>query len=278
MIHILTDSCSDLNPDLLNSFNIDVIRLPVYINDQTYTDGADIDHQTLFALVEKTGKLPKTSAPSAANFQTFFNQPGETIYIGISSKLSATLSNAILACQNLPENQVHIIDSLNLSSGIGLLVLKAADLRNQGLSAAEIVMEIACCIPEVHSSFVIDTLDYLYKGGRCSSMQFIFGSMLKIRPVIEVRLDGTLGIREKIRGSRKKALDSMLEEFKGNIDRVDLHRVFVTHTGCDEDAAYLVSELLRLAPISQVLVTIAGATISSHCGPDTIGILYLTDH
>ena len=130
-------------------------------------------------------------------------------------------------------------------------------------------------VGRVHTSFIIDTLDYLYMGGRCSAMENVVGSLLKIRPIIEVRPDGTLGVKEKTRGTRKKALGSMLADFEAHLSQVDLHRVFVTHTGCDADAAFLKEELLKIAPIEEVCITQAGATVASHCGPDTIGILYL---
>jgi DegV family protein with EDD domain len=276
MINILTDSCSDLTDKLIDRYQIGIIRLSVFINNRTYFDGLDINYEQLFSLVQKIGQLPKTSAPSVAEFMKFFERPGETIYIGIGSPLSATVSNALIARQTLEVDQIRVIDSLNLSTGIGLLVLKAADLRDQGLSAEMIEQEIRTCIPKVHTSFVLDTLEYVYMGGRCSSIQLIVGSLLKIRPILEVRKDGTLGIRDKIRGSRKSALDSLLADFKNHLQELDPHRVFVTHTGCEEDAKYLVEELAKLAPIENLLITPAGSTIASHAGPKCIGILYLT--
>ena len=122
---------------------------------------------------------------------------------------------------------------------------------------------------------MIDTMDFLYKGGRCTSLQAFVGSMLKIRPVIHVLPDGKLGILDKVRGTRKKALDALLDRFKSDLPEIDLTRVFVTHTGCDADADYLVDTLKQLAAVENVHITLAGATIASHCGPDTIGILYL---
>jgi len=276
MINILTDSCSDLSPDLIEQFGLNLIRLPVFINNRNYFDGQDITPSLLFELVAKTGQLPKTSAPSIAEFTKFFDRPGESLFLGISSPLSATYSNALLACENLEDASVRVIDSLNLSTGIGLLVLKAAELRDQGCSLDEIERLIRQSVPKVHTSFVLDTLEYVYKGGRCSSIEMIVGSLLKIRPVLEIQQDGTLGIREKNRGSRKKALDSLLLAFTNHIDTLDPHRVFVTHTTSDDDALYLAAELKKLAPIEHLHITSAGATIASHCGPGCIGILYMT--
>ncbi len=276
MIDITTDSCNDLSPDLVHSLQVRAIPLQVIINDQAYKDGVDISIDQLFTYVDQTKQLPKTSAPSIQEFIDFFSTAKEdSIFISISSKLSATNANAKLASRSVPDKKIHIIDSLNLSTGIGLLVCKAADLRDKGLSAEEIVNEVEATIPRVKTSFVIDTLEYLYMGGRCSAMQNVIGSILRIRPVIEVRADGTLGIKEKITGARKKALDAILSDFSKNKDKADLQRVFVTHSGCVEDAEYLRNGLLNAAPIQYVHISTAGATIASHCGPNTIGILYL---
>lgn len=276
MIDITTDSCNDLSPELIKAFKVRAIPLQVIINDKAYKDGVDISIEKLFDYVDQTKQLPKTSAPSIQEFIDFFSAKKEdTVFISISSKLSATNANAKLASRSVHDKTIHTIDSLNLSTGIGLLVCKAADLRDKGLSAEEIVKEIEALVPKVKTSFVIDTLDYLYMGGRCSAMQNIVGSLLRIRPVIEVRPDGTLGIKEKITGSRKKALDAILSDFTKNKDKADLQRVFVTHSGCADDAEYIRNGLLNIAPIQYVYITTAGATIASHCGPNTIGILHL---
>lgn len=276
MINILTDSSCDLGKELIEKYQITVIPLYVFLNDQTYSDGVNLDLKQLFDLVEKTGQLPKTSAPSVAEFETFFTRPGENIYICIGSNISGTFSHAVMACENLETRNTRAIDSLNFSTGIGLLVLKAADLRDQGFNAEMIEKEIRASVPKVHSSFVLDRLDYAYKGGRVSSLQMLVGSLLKIRPIIELRPDASLGIREKIGGSRKKALDSLLADFRDHLRDLDPKRVFVTHTLCDSDAQYLVTELNNMAPIENIYITLAGSTIAAHCGPGTIGILYMT--
>lgn len=275
MIDITTDSCSDLSAELRKRFGIRVIPLQVYIHGRNVRDG-ELSLNELFAEVQQHGELPKTSAPPMGDFIEFFDSPNEIIFIGISARLSATTPNATLAAQARPEGlpPVHVIDSFNLSSGIGLLVLKAAELRDEGLSGAEIKERIEALVPKLHTTFVIDTLDYLYKGGRCSAMQHVVGSLLRIRPVIEVRPDGTLGVKEKIGGSRKKALNSILEDFSSHLPKIDLQRVFITHTGCDEDARYLAEELRKRAEIGEIHTAYAGATIASHCGPDTIGLIY----
>lgn len=276
MIHILTDSCADLNQELIDRFQIGVIPLSVYINDQTYHDGTDITSQDMYQEVEKGGQLPKTAAPSIAEFVEFFNQyPGDILFISIGSKLSATNQNALLALEFLPERKIRIIDSSNLSTGIGLLVLAAAEKRDSGSSFEDIHQYVLSIIPKVNTSFVIDTLDYLYKGGRCTALESVMGSLLSVHPIIEVRKDGTLGVRKKVRGFGNKAMDALMNTFTENLERVDMHRVFITHSGGEIDPSYLENQLKSIANIDEIHITEAGATIASHCGPKTIGILYL---
>jgi len=184
MVHIFTDSCADLNPRLIDAHNISIIPLHVLVKDQDYLDN-DLTLEELFSSVEETNELPKTAAPSVQEFITFFDTIDTKIYIGLSSELSATIQNAKLAANQLDDPNLFIIDSLNLSSGIGLLVLKAVDLRDAGLSVNDIVNEIESIKTKIRTAFVIDTMEYLYKGGRCTGLQAIFGSVLKIKPIIQ---------------------------------------------------------------------------------------------
>jgi DegV family protein with EDD domain len=275
MVRIVCDSTCDLGQELAARFGVTVVPLTVIHDGREYKDGVDLDTPGLFALVQQTGHLPTTAAPSAGEFAQAFDDPDETICITISSKLSASNQNAHMAAAERPAGQSWVLDSLNLSTGIGLLVLKAAELRDQGRSAAEIGRAVQEAGPKVRTSFVIETMEYLHKGGRCTALQALVGSLLKIRPVIAVRPDGTLGVKDKIRGTRKKALDSLLADLEADLPELDRHRIFVTHTGCDADAEYLAGEVRRIAAPEEVYITTAGAVIASHCGPDTIGILYL---
>lgn len=276
MIKIIADSCCDLSPELIKKFDIEIIPLNVLVNGQNYLDGLELSPEQLFEAVKDSGELPKTSAPSVAAFTQVFEKYPEFVYISISSKLSASYQSAAIALESLPGVKGILIDSLNLSTGIGLLVLRAAELAQSGRSLDEIASTIETLIPCVNSSFVIDTLDYLYMGGRCSSMEHVIGSILKIRPVIEVRNDGTLGVSEKVSGSRRKGLNALLDNFAKHKDAIDPSRIFITHTVCPDDALYLRSEIEKILPIKEICTTDAGATIASHCGPNTIGILFLT--
>lgn len=275
MLNILTDSCADLSPQLLIANVLEAIPLHVLVNGKDYHDN-ELSIFDLFASVDQTGETPKTAAPSIQEFVDFFDREGPVIYIGLSSQLSATIQNAKIAAEQLGKQDLDIIDSLNLSTGIGLLTLKAVDLKKAGTTTQQIIDAIEDTKPKVKTSFVIDTMNYLLKGGRCTALQAFFGSMLKIHPIIHVRQDGTLGVLDKVRGNRKKALETLLNNFTKDIPNVDLARVFVTHSGCEKDALYLAERLKALAPFNEVLITTAGATIASHCGPNTIGILYIT--
>lgn len=274
MLNILIDSCADLSQHLINARGLRAIPLHVLVHGKDHHDN-ELSLNELFSSVIETGDLPKTAAPSVKEFIDFFDIQGPQVYVGLSSQLSATMANAQMASDQLGKSDLHLVDSHNLSTGISLLALKATDLRDQGKSAEEIVTTIKALRPKVKTAFVIDTMDYLYKGGRCTGLQAFVGSMLQIRPVIHVRQDGTLGVLDKVRGSRKKALDRLLQGFADDLPEIDLTRVFVTHTGCDDDAAYLVEELQKLANLKAIHVTLAGATIASHCGLETIGVLYL---
>jgi DegV family protein with EDD domain len=276
MVKIIADSCCDLSPELIKRFDIEIVPLSVFVDNQDFLDGVELTQEKLFSAVNKTGVLPKTSAPSVADFTKVFQKYPEFICLTISSKMSASFQNGLLALENLPTHKGAIIDSMNLSTGIGLLVLRAAELSQQGKPHEEIVATVQALVSKVNSSFIIDTLDYLYMGGRCSAMEHVVGSLLKIRPIIEVRRDGTMGVREKVSGSRKKGLNSLLEHFAGEKENIDPARVFITYTTCDDDAVYLREELKKIMDIKEICLTYAGATISSHCGPDTIGILYFT--
>jgi len=275
MIQIITDSCADLSQELLTTYGIQSIPLHVLIKDVDYRDN-DLPLGQLFNSVDETGELPKTAAPSVHEFIKYFNSENSIIYIGLSSQLSATMQNAALAAEQVKRSDIFLIDSLNLSTGIGLQVLKAVDLMRDGKDAAQIVIEIESMRSKVKTAFVIDTMDYLYKGGRCTGMQAFVGSMLKIHPIIHVRKDGSLGVLDKVRGNRKKSLDRLLSGFRADLPDIDSKRVFVTHSGCEEDANYLADSLNEMAEIEKIYITVAGATIGSHCGPNTIGILYVT--
>ncbi|AHD05381.1 DegV family protein [Paenibacillus larvae] len=277
-IKIFADSTSDLPPEIIEKYGIGIIPLYVVFDDQSYKDGVDLTTPELYKLVDRTKKLPKTAAPSPADFEASFKpyieQGDHIVYISLSSKLSSTMQNAVIAAGLFPEGRVTVVDSLNLSTGIGLLVLKAARLAEAGLSAHDIEQQIRELVPKVETEFVIDTLDYLYMGGRCSGMQNFIGSLLKIRPVIKV-VDGGMIMAYKVRGKREKALDQMLQNALKEVPNMDTEIIGVTHSMSEEDAKMLKEKLAEKTNAKEILLSKAGCVISSHCGPNTVGILYI---
>lgn len=276
-VKIFTDSTSDLTPEIYKKLDISVIPLYVNFNETSFIDGVNIEPKELYEKVAEGGELPKTAASSPSDFYNAFkpyiDDNKDIVFIGISSKLSSNYQNASIAASEFPEGRIHIVDSLNLSSGIGLLVMKAADFKAQGLSAEEIANSVRALVPKVKTAFIIDTLEYLYKGGRCSALESFIGGVLKIRPVVKV-VDGKMILGQKLMGKRQKALDAMLQSVIKQKDFIAPDRVMVTHS-ISHDADYLKAELNKHLKVKEIIETQAGCVISSHCGPNTIGILYM---
>lgn len=276
---ILTDSTCDLSDELLHEFGIHYIPLYVNFEDESYKDKKEIDTPTLYKMVEEKNMLPKTAAASPGDFMQIFTQLfeeyEEILYTGISGAMSSTLNNAYQAAVALEkEDKVFVIDSKNLSTGIGLILLKACSLRDKGFGGAEIEQELLKIIPNVKSQFAIETMDFLHKGGRCSALVHFFGKIFKIKPIIEVR-DGKMGVGKKPRGKMHVALKGLLDYVKEDIDCIDSDAVFITHSEAPEYERYLRDELQALLPNQKIYSTKAGCVISSHCGKGTIGILYI---
>lgn len=279
-IKIFSDSTCDLSEELVKKHDIGIVPLYVGFGDETLKDGVEITTETLYRKVEETKSIPKTSAPPPNDFHNLFkpyiDSGYEILYIGISSHLSSTLQNAKIAITEFENGKIEILDSLNLSTGIGLLVLKAIDLRDKGLTLKDICENLSKTVPQVKTNFIIDTLNYLHKGGRCSALQSIVSSVLKIRPIIMVE-DGKMIVGKKVRGKRIKALNSILESCINDKDKVDKSRIIITHSLSNKDALYLKDELSKNIDVENIIITKAGCVISSHCGPNTIGIIYINN-
>jgi len=275
---IMTDSTADLSQKLLKEYEIISIPLYVRFDDQIYKDGIDITTPELYQKVLEMKMLPQTAAPSPGDFYEVFksliDDGKDIVYIGIGSSISATIQSAKVAASEFPDGRIFIIDSKNLSSGIALLVLKAKDLRDKGLSAKEIHDHILSLVPKVRSQFAIQTLDYLYKGGRATGLQALMGSMLRIKPIIKVD-DGKLGVYKKAFGKMSRALDMMLEDYFALRDHVDLDYVMITHSLADKHAIYMMDQVKEKLNPKHLIESHAGCVISSHCGEGTIGILYI---
>lgn len=276
-IKIVVDSTCDLPKDFLEKHDVTTLPLLVVFNEKSYRDGLDITVEELYQKVKENKALPKTSALPVAVFEEEFKKWVDAGYdvlcIVISSGFSSTLQNAYIASQQF-EGHVVAFDSQNLSSGIGLLICKAIELKEKGASLGEIVERLNYYVPRVRSQFAVETLEYLHKGGRCSSLVYLFGKGLHIRPIIRVK-DGKMFVYKKPRGKMVKALDELMTIFKNDLENIELDRVMLTHSIAPESEAYLKQELLKIIPEDKLMITNAGSIISSHCGRGTIGILYI---
>lgn len=275
---IMTDSTCDLTPELIEQRHIHVVPLYVNFGDLSYRDGVDLTTEQLYEKVDELGFLPKSSAVSPGEFVNQFTPFIEAGYdivcITIGSKLSGTFQSAMIAKDMVEPSRIHIVDSNNLSSGVGLIVLKGCDLRDQGLTADVIKTQLDLITPRVRSQFAIQTMDYLYKGGRCSALSAFLGGVLAIKPIIQVN-SGKLDVYKKAIGKMTRALDYMLEDYQNLFERIDPDYVMITHSLADKSAAYMVEKVQSIGMPKQLLETRAGCVISTHCGKGTIGILYI---
>ncbi len=276
-IVITSDSTTDLGTALKERYHIDTLPLGIVLGDQLYNDGVDITPFDIYEHHAKTGELPKTNATNIDDAALFFKKyvdAGNTvIHFCLSSEMSSNYNNARLAAEEV--GNVFVIDSRNLSTGGGLLVIEAAEMAKQGLSAEEIVEKINGLIPCVDTSFVIDSLEYLYKGGRCSALAMFGANLMKLKPCIQVK-DGVMGVAKKYRGKFPVVLEQYVREQLSDLDDIKLDRIFVTHAGCDLDMVQDIVNLVKeIAPFKEVFVTTASCTISSHCGQNSLGILFI---
>lgn len=276
-IVISSDSTCDLSQELKERYNIQILPLGVTLGGKTYKDGLEISPEDIYEHHAKTGELPKTTAANVGESMDFFKQfvdEGKAvIHFTISSTMSSTYSNACLAAAEF--DNVYVIDSKNLSTGGGLLVVSAAEMAAKGMEAKDIVDEIEKLVPKVDASFVIDNLEYLHKGGRCSALAMLGANLLKLKPCIEVK-NGVMGVGKKYRGRYGDVLKTYVEERIGDASDIELDRVFVTHAGCDIDIVNAVVEQVKnAAPFKEVFLTRAGCTVSAHCGADTLGVLFI---
>ena len=268
---------TELSKDLCERYKITVIPLCITLGDKLYSYGVDITPDDIYAHHDRTGELPKTTATNVGDCLDFFSQftsQGKTvIHFTISSEMSSTYNNACMAAEEL--GNVYIIDTKNLSTGGGLLVITAAELLNQGLPVEEIVEKTRETVARVDASFVIDNLEYLYKGGRCSAVAMLGANLLKLKPCIQVK-NGKMDVAKKYRGRYADVLKQYVVDKIGDYSDIDLDRVFVTHAGCDPQLVNDIVELVKkTAPFKEVFLTRAGCTVSSHCGANTLGVLFI---
>ena len=276
-IIIASDSTCDLGAELIEKYGVKILPLGVALGEENYTDGVDIDPDMIYANYEKTGQLPKTSAVNLADFEDFFEEytaQGYSIVVfTISSDMSSAYHNAHLAAEDF--DNVYVVDTRNLSTGGGLLVATAAEMAKDGKSAAEIAEKCQKLAENVDASFVIDSLEFLHKGGRCSALAAFGANLLQLKPCITVK-GGKMGVSKKYRGRFSAVLPQYIEDRMSDLSDICLDKVFITHAGCDKEIIdACVSKVKSLAPEVEVMVTRAGCTVSSHCGKNTLGVLFI---
>lgn len=275
-VKITADSTCDLSPELIRQYGIQITPLSIVTPDGPKHDGTEITPDDIYRHVAEHGTLLSTAAVNVEEYIQVFTRLLETcdeiVHFTISASMSSCYQNACIAAQEC--GNVFVVDSKNLSTGIGHLVLDAAELASNGLTGQQIKAELDARREKLDVSFVVDTPDYLRKGGRCSALEALGANLLKIKPCIEV-CNGAMGPGKKYRGNLSKCLPLYVRDRLAAPDTVDPRRIFITHSGIDPAITQLVQNaVLDCVPFEQVLVTRAGGTVSTHCGPNTLGILF----
>ncbi len=277
-IRITSDSTCDLG-EWVEKRNIGILPLQVNLDANSYHDGVDITPQDIFDFVAETKQLPKTSAPSIGDYEEFFTEQlktaDEVLHFNISAKSSGSHNMAVQAAEAFG-GKVKVVDSMALSSGQGLLVMKAADLRDEGKSIDEIVEEIQSLRCKVNTSFVPDRLDYLHKGGRVSGFVNLAATVLNIHPLIYMQ-NGQLIPGKKYKGKMARCIQQYIADLKEMYPSYDTTRCFVTHSSADEELVSLAKDIVKENfQFDEILETVAGSIITSHCGRNTLGVLFIT--
>ena len=276
-IVLSADSVCDLSKEMITRHSISVMPLLVGLGETYYQDGVNITPTDIYAYVAENKSLPKTAARGVADYIDYFTKLSEggksVIHFAISSDMSSSYQNACIAAGEVGEN-IYVIDSRNLSTGIGLLILDTAEMIAQDKEPSDILPEIERRIPLVRSSFVVDTLDYLRMGGRCSSVAALGANMLKLHPCIEVK-EGKMSVGSKYRGPLPKVILQYTNEKLTKTEGIRTDKVFITHANCDEAVVESVkAKVEQLGIFENIYVTRAGATINSHCGQGTLGVIF----
>lgn len=281
MVKIVSDSTCDLSQELLQRYDVSILPLHILLGEQEYEDGQDIFPDEIYQWSDKNKTTPKTSAPALDRvmdlLRPYVAEGREIICFAISESMSTSANVMRIAAEELEaEKLITVIDSANLSTGIGLLVIEAAIMAQNGKNAQDIVKKMEELKPFVRASFVVDTLTYLYRGGRCSGLAAMAGGALKLHPKIVVE-DGAMNPAKKYRGKMKKVLMDYVKDMENELKQAKKDRVFITHSGCDQDIIREIYQHLdSLNIFSEILVTRAGGVISSHCGPGTLGVLFIS--
>lgn len=282
MVKIFSDSTMDLSSELKERYNVSMLPLHVLLGEDEYLDGVNITPDEIYKWADANKTTPKTSAPSIEDavdvFKPYIDNGDEIICFSVSKEMSTSNNIIRLAAEELDaHDKIFAVDSANLSTGVGLLVIEAAVMATDGMSAKDIVAKIEQLKPLVRASFVVDTLTYLHRGGRCSSVAALAGSVLKLHPKIVVE-NGKMDVSKKYRGKIDAVIMSYAKDMEEQYKNAKTDRVFITHSGCDDATIENVRTYLKdLNIFKEVLVTRAGSVISSHCGPGTLGVLFISN-
>ena len=278
-IIITADSTCDLSQELLERYGIRTIKLMITLGEDTFLDGEGFTPLDMYARFRKDGTLPKTSAPGVQEFLDFFTQFTDqgysVVHLDISAELSNTYNAACLAAAEL--KGVYVVDTRMLSTGVGLLAIEGAECRDRGMPAKEIAQHLRRLTEKVQTSFVLDTLEFMWKGGRCSGITALGANLLHLKPALEIK-NGKLGVYKKYRGNMTSVYKQYIKErLEGR--KVRPEHVFITESGeIDEAVVKEIEELVReTIPVKEIHHTIAGCTVSTHCGPKTLGILFMEE-
>ena len=277
-IIISCDSTCDLSEDTVRYYGMTIVPLSITLGEEVLKDGVDIRGSELYEKAKTTKEHPKSTAPSPAEylekFQPLIDSDCDIIHISIGSGFSSSYQHAVIAANELPQKRVFVIDGHNLSAGSGLLALKAAKLRGEGMTAEEIYTTILSLRDKVRTQFVIDTLDYLHKGGRCSGLAKIIGSLLRIKPNIKV-VHNSMQVARKARGMRQ-GLQMMFGDMEGDYLYMDHDYVIIGHSQAEKEAMKIYDKLLEMGfKRETILIIEPGCVVSTHCGPGTVGVMYL---
>lgn len=277
-IKIFADSTCDLSEELILKYDITIIPLNIVLGMKSYQDGKEITPRDIYEWSDREGVTPKTAAPELGVaydlIKPYMEKKCDIIFIGISEEMSVTCQVIRMVAQEQEYSRLFVVNSANLSTGIGLLILRAADLVKEGFTTEEIVERIEADREKIRASFVVDTLTYLHRGGRCNAVTALLGNTLRLKPMIVVK-NGKMGVEKKYRGRQQVVVMNYANELKEQLRKADPKRVFITHSGIDkqiEEETY--QFLMGLNYFQEILITRAGGVISSHCGPNTLGILF----
>ena len=279
-VTIISDSTCDLSKELKGRYQIETFPLHINLGEEQYSDGVDITAEDIYAWSDETKQTPKTStlSPFEAEecLEKHLAEGKDVICFCISETMSSCVNVMRMAARSLGcEDRVFVVDSKNLSTGIGLQIIEAAIMADEGMGAKEIVEAISAMQHRVRASFVVDTLTYLHRGGRCSGLAAMVGGTLGLHPYISV-VDGKMQPGKKYRGRMNKTIMHYVEDLRPELEKAKCDRVFITHSGCDEEIiANVKAYLEEMNYFNEILITQAGCVVTSHCGPGTLGILFV---